>query len=446
MTDFSDKEGQPISGSILTRRKFLGTLAAATGFGGAAKVLYDRHSASEAIEPQPDPPLEVPPFLGIAPEAEMLPAIDWTSEKVQTSIDQAIQRSLETGREILVELPEGEILIDKTITCTIPEGAKIKLRGHEKGSRLKLEPALSEISQEWGSFAQSSILYFRDMEGDLGIDGVQFDGSSLRAQERRDHVAAKSPWDALVLIVGKGEGEKYTPAMDRAGNRKGKAEIVNSRFYNSESGGVTMQNIHDAQFHDSQGSKLDVLFTSTWCDDVSSHNCRGEYLLSDGTYITSALNVKLENWQIKTARQAYDLQGVRNASLTQCHAYDSAFAFAFTLSETDKTTPSGKITVDDSHSEGCLTPFSIGEVQQLQVSNSNHNNVGEWYMQYVAGDFHHASGIVPLGNAITQPTSFISYGSRSIEGIDLENVSMRVSPNAPENFSLANLPGIRYTN
>lgn len=457
MNELVESNNQP-SSKPLTRRDLLRNAATASLAGAGIKVLIDRFLSSDEL--QHGPPLEVPPFSGVIPVTEMLPAVEWNAQKVQMSLEQAVQQSLETGQEIPVELPEGEILIDRTVMCTIPEGAKVKLKGHEKGSCLKLDPARSEIAQEWGSFAQSSILYFRDMEGDLGIDGVQFDGSSLRAQERRDHVAAKSPWDAMVLIVGKGEGdpatddgekgyrpgEKYTPAMDRAGNRKGNAEIVNSRFYNSESGGVTIQNIHDAQFHDSQGSKLDVLFTSTWCDDVLSRNCRGEYLLSDGTYITSAQNVKLENWQIKTARQAYDLQGVRNASLTQCHAYDSAFAFAFTLSETDKTTPSGKITVDDSHSEGCLTPFSIGEVQQLQVSNSNHDNVGEWYMQYVTGDFHHASGIVPLGNAIAQPTSFISYGSHSTEGIDLENVFMRVSPNASKNFSLANLPGIRYTN
>lgn len=446
MTDSSNTESQSTP-PLWTRREVIGTIAAsATGLGAAAKVLYDRYSESQNNELQPGPPLEVPAFMGISPTIELQPAIDWTTERVQTTIDQAIQQSLETGQETIIELPEGEILIDKTITCTVPEGAKIKLKGHEKGSRLKLNPALSEISQEWGSFAQSSILYFRDLEGDLGIDGIQFDGSSLRAQQRRDHTAAKSPWDSLVLIVGKGDGDEYAPAMDRAGKRNGRAEVINSRFYNSESGGVVMQNIHDAQFHDSQGSKLDVLFTSTWCDTVSSRNCRGEYFTSDGTYISSALQVELNNWQIKTARQAYDLQGVQNASLTQCHVYDSALAFAFTLSETDNITPSGKITVRDSHSAGCLTPFSIGEVEQLQVSNSNHDTVGEWFTLYKQGDFHHTGGIVPLGNAVEQPSSFITYGSRSTNGIKLENVAMRLSPNVPNNFNLVKLPGIQYTN
>ncbi len=435
--------------TVFTRRGILG-LAGLTAAGLATKPITDKLGFFAPTSPeQTTTPLEIPPFDGITPQKEMVPVKDWGSEQVQMNLESSIRESLETGVEVVIELPEGEINIDKTITSIIPEGAKIRLKGHANGSRLKLNSALSDVSKEWGSFAEGSMLYFQDLEGELTIDGIEFDGGSARAKDRQGYTPPKSPWDSIVLIVGKGAGDRYDPAMDQQGKRQGKATIINSNFYNSESGGVVMQNIHDAAIEDSRGSKLDALFTAAWCDNVVGRNCRGEYFTSDGTYITSAINVNLTNWQIKTARQGYDLQGVQHAELNKCHAYDTAFAYNFTLSESDKKTPSGTIVVTDSHSDGSLTPFSIGPVQNLNVTRSMHTNIGAWYKPFRIGDFHHSVGIVPIKEAIENPISFIEYGSENLTStreMKLEDVKMVLSPDASIGYNLVQIPGIKYSN
>ncbi len=59
MTDSTDKESRP-SPHTIDRRKFIRSLAVATGLGAGSAVLLERYSDSMDAEPQTSPPLEVP--------------------------------------------------------------------------------------------------------------------------------------------------------------------------------------------------------------------------------------------------------------------------------------------------------------------------------------------------------------------------------------------------
>ncbi|MBI2025912.1 MAG: twin-arginine translocation signal domain-containing protein, partial [Candidatus Levybacteria bacterium] len=127
------------------------------------------------------PPLEVTEFSGVLPKPELPAAENWDRDRIEGALEKAVKDSLEKGEEVTVSLPYGEIVVDKQITCVIPEGARLNIVGDQRGSRLKLDPKLSDVPKEWGSFATRSILYFKDMEGSIAIDSVQFDGGSKRA-------------------------------------------------------------------------------------------------------------------------------------------------------------------------------------------------------------------------------------------------------------------------
>jgi hypothetical protein len=402
------------------------------------KGLDSTTSTTEATVYQPK---DVPKFPGVTEQKQLNRAEGWSGDRLQQVIEAAIKSSLETRQEVIIELPLGEIIVNKPITSIIPEGAKIKIKGNENGSRLKLDPSLSAIPKDWGSFAQRSIMYFKDMEGDLAIDGVEFHGGSERAG-KGGYKPPLSPWDAMVMIVGKGEGDKYEPAMHRAGQRKGIAVIRNCNFANSESEGALMQNISNAWMDKSQGKNLDVLFNSTWCDYVSGTNLIGENLNSDGVYITSAQNVVLKDMAIKTARQGYDLQGVAKAKLDNCNAYDCLIGYAPSKSETDKITKSGQIEINNSSSVGCQLPFSIGEVMNLNVEGGIHEDVGGWYRGYRVNDFLHKDGIMDPSGVINALISILEYAPPAGSRFKYNNVQMRRSKNAPGGYILTPKVGV----
>ncbi|MBI2025956.1 MAG: right-handed parallel beta-helix repeat-containing protein [Candidatus Levybacteria bacterium] len=254
----------------------------------------------------------------------------------------------------------------------------------------------------------------------------------------------------MVLVVGKGEGDKYDPAMERAGKRTGEASISNCTFANSESGGVVLQNLHKAEIANSEGQYLDALLNASWCDKVVGAGCIGEGFNSDGTYITSCQDVILENWQIKTARQGFDLQGVAKAVLTNCTAFDCAKAFELTMSETDKKTVSVSITLLDCDSKGCLIPFSIGGVRNLSVTGGNNDEIGEWLSLYQAGDFLHTDGIVDAVGLSQSGRSIFEYDPSFLDtpldkSREFSNVNMRLSKNIGPDYQVIQAPGVYYT-
>ncbi|OGG03691.1 hypothetical protein A2W14_02975 [Candidatus Gottesmanbacteria bacterium RBG_16_37_8] len=392
------------------------------------------------------PQLDVPDFTQVQEMRKFETNSSWNADQLQQQLQEAVKKSVEKNREIVVDLPKGETIIDRQITCTIPEGAKITLRGHTEGSRLKLHSSLSNVSKEWGSFAQKNMLYFKDMEGELTINGVEFHGGSERAGSG-GYIAPASPWDAVVLIVGSGEGDKTDPAMHRIGKRKGKANVKFCGFYQSESEGIMMQNLKSAGMQNCWGRNLDVLFNASWCDSVSSRNVTGENFTSDGTYITSAQNVELSNWHIKTARQGYDLQGVANAVLNECHAYDCGYSYAISRSETDRKTWSGAITLNNCHSRDCQIVYALGLIERLQVNRANHDGIGKWYLKYLENDFLHKDGI-------RNPESIFAYNAPVLvyptDGVYMKSgiyndVKIRLSSLQKPEYKIHQFPGITYS-
>lgn len=353
----------------------------------------------------------------------------WSKELLQQELEKAISVSIETKREVTVELPEGEILVDKTITVVVPKEAKIRMVGHQNGSMLKLDEKLSNIPKEYYSFAQHSLLFFKDMEGELAIDGIYFDGGSKIAG-KGGYKPPRSPWNSVLFIDGKGPGDSFDPAMDRWQERRGKATIRNCTFTNSEAGGILVQNLSDAQVNSCAGQNLDALLIATWTNNVYSNNMQAENCLSDGAYITNAQHVELKKWIVKKARQGYEIQGaVDQATLEQCYADNCGVAYVCKESETGSKTPSREIALRNSDSKDCLIIFSIGNVRDLVIENSRHDGAG---------------GMRPGFFDVTDlpPQSIFIDGDPPGRRITFENVEVRKSKTSPPKYLLTKALGV----
>ncbi len=389
---------------------------------------------------------EIPVFQKPGDFKELAEAREWTDETLLKAFNKGVGESLASGRLVEIQLPEGEIVIHKRLDIAIPEGAKIALKGDKNGSRLRLDSRLSDIPKEWGSFGQQNALYFKDMDGELVIDGIEFHGGSERAG-RQGYAPPKSPWDSMVFVVGSGEGSgpDQHAVMRTAGKRKGRAEVKNCNFQNSESGGFMAQNVGMAVGTNLQGKNLDALFNASWCDQVGVKNMKGERFASDGLYITNAQTVVLEDLQVSTARQAFDLQGNGTAHLLRCRAYDSAIAFDITKSETDGTL-AGPTFIEDSDSSECMSAFALGGIQKIAVKNSKNFMGGQWQDAHDKGEFLHADGIADSNDA----DNYRAFGIYDLAAANPDNVKFSdVLIHIGKNYSAANsfpkFKGVGYT-
>lgn len=453
----------------ITRRTVIKAAGAAAALAAIAGVGIKMHESSPrgvVTEPTDLLPasaeLSIIGFPPVEGPSEMPQAKEWNAQNLQEYIEGVIAESLQAKESRVVELPPGEILIDRPITCVVPEGAHVRIYGHKDGSRLKLDPSLSDVPKEWGSFGERSILYFKDIEGVVDIQDVEFHGGSDRAG-KEGYTPPKSPWDSMVLAVGKGvgepnadgyrPGEQYDNAMDQAGMRKGKVLIENCNFYNSESEGVMVQNLGNVEFYNLRGKNLDVLANVAWCDDVKGTNILGERFTSDGIYINSAKRVELDNCSVKTSRQGYDLQGVKDAVLRQCHAFDCGKGYEMTYSETDKTTVSEAITLVDCATDGCMEVFSVGPVNKLHVAGGFHKGVGNWYKKYQEGEFLHRDGLVSPDDIASARSPIVTYELADAQGkvipakqeMRFDHVIMQFGKDRPKGYVVPKLPGITYS-
>jgi hypothetical protein len=443
------------SKKTISRRRFFKGAFVAAGLATAAGGLYEsaknpprleKTSYTHLSEIPIASPMDISPFQ---PPRELmnLPfAEGWSEQNLLEIVHRGIGEALATGEQVIVELPEGEIQIANRLDITIPEGAKIVLKGHEKGSRLKLANSLSDIPEEWGSFGEYNMIYFKDMDGELTIDGIEFHGGSERAG-KGGYKAPKSPWDSVIFIVGSGEGSTsdQDAVMKKAGKRGGKVEVRNCNFQNSESGGLVVQNISDVIVADCEGKNLDALLNASWCDDLFVKNLHGVGFNSDGLYITNVQNVILEDLQIMTARQAYDLQGNLDATLRRCNAYDCAIAYNVTKSQTDGTV-SGNAQIGDCDSSECVSIYSFGGVQDIAVENGKHYAGGEWQGKFYDKEFFHADGIEePEVAAKYNMFSLYDLAGGNHERVKFSNVQVYISKAYSVSSAFPQLDGVSYT-
>lgn len=377
---------------------------------------------------------------------EMRPAKDWTDDTVLEVLQNAAQESLREGKEFVVELPEGEIIVRKKLEVVIPEGAKVILKGNAKGTRLSLAELLSDIPKDWGSFGQRNILFFKDLEGELAIEGIEFNGGSERAG-KSGYVAPKSPWDSTLMIIGKGDGS--TPdaekIMNLAGKRKGTVSVKQCRFGKSESGGMVAQNLRKVEAANIHGRNLDGLVIVNWCDEVEGNNIRGKNFTSDGIYVINTEKAIFSGCHIETARQAYDFQGDGDVSLRQCHATDCAIAFLATSSEANKL-PTKFAEFTGCNSIGCQAVYALGGVEQVNVVDSMSNLDGTWLARYTSRDFLHFDAIVdPEAASQYAPVIFFDVPGISKKSQNFSSVSIHLWPGYSTTNSFPKIPGVTYT-
>ncbi len=406
----------------------------------------DSISYKNLDETKVGPELLVRDFQGVDAFKNLEKTEVWTDNTILAAFNKSVGESLASGRQVEIDLPEGEIEVNKRLDIAIPEGAKILLKGHPNGSRLKLNPALSDVPKAWGSFGKQNMMYFKDMDGELVFDGIEFHGGSDRAG-KEGYIPPASPWDSVVFVVGSGDGSNSDQhaVMKQSGKRKGRVDVKNCNFQNSESGGFMAQNVGTVVAVNLQGKNLDALFNASWCDKVGVTGLVGERLNSDGLYITNAQNVIIDNSQVKTARQAFDLQGNSVAHIKDSQAFDCATAYDVTKSETDGTV-AGALFIENSDSSECQTAYAFGGVEKIAVKDSKSYMGGAWEKQYAQEEFLHGKGIVNADEALGyQPFAFYDLAGEKPDHVKFSDVKLYFSKDYSGANWLPDLGGVSYS-
>lgn len=401
------------------RRDFL-KIAAATGVAAftywQGKPLYERFIDAKTgfNEPQiPNFP-HIPDRIGL-PEVE-----DWDASKLEAYLKKAVSQSLETQRGVLVELPEGEIEVNHKIMVEVPQGALIMLAGQRGKSRLRLAETLSQIPR-------SNLVEFTDVQGEVRIEGIDFDGGSERAG-KGGYEAPPDPWDAVVVIRG-GQGEV----------KGGKVVVTNCRFANSESVGLVTENLNDVNVLNIVGKNVDGAWTANWCRRINGRNIIAENCLSDGLYIVECQGGSIETVLIRSGRQGVDVHGSDNLTMSNINVLDCGLAFVNSRSlRSDKG--SRNIRVEGFYSRGCGYIFSLGYLSGAEITRSSHDDAGKWFS---GQDFMHKG--VEDYEAIKHNSLYIDWAS--LKNIHFRDVQIRKATwGVPGDYKGVSYEGITYYN
>jgi hypothetical protein len=373
----------------LSRRDFL-RLAGAGAVTVAAAVTGDPklvETISQFAESQRFPDEEIPHFEDIV-DLEPLPFIEgWDAERVQNLIQEAVQESLISGQKVEVELPPGNILVDKKIHIEVPSGAEIILKGNTN-SRLTLSQELSNILKTADN-NDHNLLEFDNVAGAVHIERIDFDGGSTRAGHG-DYEAPDGPWDAVVLINGAGEGSGRVPAEDMfIGDRQGEVTISHCRVFNSESAGFFTKNLKKVEVIDSEGRRLDSVVCGAWCDEIATTNVKAQDIMSDGLAFWVCDNGTVNNCAIKTSRQGILMNGSHNFDLKDCYAEDCGFGYMMYNAENNRYNDEN-IQLKRCHSRGGALAFAVDYGHNIRMADSYHTDLGAWKNKV---DFLH-TGIV----------------------------------------------------
>lgn len=370
---------------------------------------------------------QIPEFPGISIRKDLIKMENWNADGLKFRIDQAIQESIHNNRQIEINLPKGECVVDKLIQINVPNGADIKIigSGSEK-TRLRQSQERSVIPEEWGGHGLNLLELVVD-GGKIELSDIEFDGGSDRAGDLNDGSKSKkympplSPWDSVVYAHG---------------NHNGEIVVNKCKFTNSESVGLITEGLKNAQVSDSQGRNLDGLWTANWCDAIKGKNLHGENCLSDGLYLVECQNGEVADCIMKTCRQAYDIHGCSNLTLTNCHSLDSSHAFVVSKSERNQG-PSRQISFYNCESDISGFVYAIGFTEGINIKGGSHDQAGGWFAQkgflYQGVRDYDAIGHAPLW-----------IHRRTVEKIEFENIKIRKSDNSPSDYSAIPQEGIGY--
>ncbi len=398
------------------------------GAGAGAALLTKTFGGEQQIAEAADPFHEdgLPPrFSDIHDPDEPEKAENWNTNRLEREIRQAIDKSVDTGEHVSVELPPGQILIDRNIVCEIKKGADISLLGNNN-SYLKLTPEMSDIPKDRDSEGANSMLRFVDVEGSIIIDGITFDGGSTRAG-KGGYKAPDGPWDSIVMITGSGPGADKKPEK-RDESRKGEATVTNCKFVNTESAGCFMRNLSKAEMQNSEGKNFDALWCVAWSDTYRGRNLKAQNSLSDGLSFFVCDAGTLDNCQVKTARQGFLTQGSKNFDWKNCYAEDCGKGYDF-YDDGDFHKLDENATLDNSHSRGNALAYSMRFTKNVNIKNSFHDEIGAWYNK---DDFLHKEIARPEEiTRVTDPMWF----SDTDNDVKFSNVQIRKAKNIQRKYT-----------
>lgn len=416
----------------LTRRKLFKTGAAAAA-GAVASYAIGKSGVVEQIpgvaEPRFKEELLPPQFVDIADRPQVPEAEDWSAERLQMALEDAVAESIREKKHVQVVLPPGEIVITKKITCAIPKGASIALIGN-KASHLVLSEQLSQIPTEWDSPGNNNLLEFADVDGRVVVDGVIFDGGSEKAG-KGGYQPPGGPWDAVLLINGAGPGSGKEPEQ-RDVPRTGVGIVRNCAFYNTESAACYTKNLANAEVTDTYGKNFDALWCISWCSTFYGDNLKGQNSLSDGIAAYVCDEGELHNCQMKDTRQGFLLQGSGKASLEDCYAEGCAKGYdIYRFNESPYVSNCPDVTLTRCHSRGTAMAFAIDYATGHSVMrDSIHDDVGAWYEK--SGFLH--TGIVRPEELRDSRLPFWLGPNNSL---DFTDVQIRKAPSTPHAYDVS---------
>ena len=323
-------------------------------------------------------------FMPILMTGVVVVSGNWNAGRLETEINQAVKKSVETNTEVVVTVPSGINVIERKIKVNVG-GARIKLVGNN--STLKLTENMSELKRtgnknvDWAS-NQSNLLELDNVSGEIKISGINFDGGKT---VESGYSAPLAPWDAVVLVVGRGQGENIGDSkQELKGKRSGLLEVTDCSFANSETSGLVAQNLAEVSFKNIKGEKLDALGVFNWNDKVNLAEIVGEKFLSDGIFVVESSGV-IRNVEITTARQGIDVHGCDNLTVENVKVIDCAEGYTVS-----KAWGSGKessnLTFKNIVSDGAGLAKAIDFVTNLEIDGEQHLRVGEWVNK---NDFYH---------------------------------------------------------
>ncbi len=418
----------------LPRSKFLQAAVLGAGAlvaGGSALVVEWGRKQRETWNDEID---QIAGFQGVV-EPEFLEVNhEWDAERVEAVLREGVEQSQQRGVEVVVELPAGRVEIGRKMAVNVGEG-QIRLIGHPEGTQLVLDEEMSQLPDAWGNHSRN-LVEFSGIEGKgaVRLQNIVFDGGSVRAG-KGGYNAPPSPWDAVVLCVGIGQEAIGEPHREWLGKRAGKVVVENCAFFHSESVGVVVQNVGEAQVRQCRGKYLDGLCTVNFSDRFEIQGLMAEGCLSDGIYIVDSQDGVIRDCRVRTARQGYDIHGSSRVTLERCVAYDCAQAYSVAESLASGVGSQG-ISLNNCDSAGSALVFALQNVRDMHVRGGRHDNVGAWYYQK---DFLHTGIANPTGPRAVNRAVFTA---GAMEGLQFQDVLMRQYVQLPSGYKMPRQAGI----
>src|SRR5688572_15189377 len=189
--------------------------------------------------------------LGFSPELQ-------SRLSIEVGIQNALNRSSETGEKVVVDLEEGETVFLDTIKLDAKPNSNIVIRGPERRATLRLDEWRAENIpvDKWKGNGSNLMRIKMGEQSQISFQNIDFHGG-LSDEANRRHYAPLSPFDGIIAAVGNGN------IYSLEGNQQGSLSFENCGFESSIAAAVTPVGLENVSFNNCHGEFADALVALT---------------------------------------------------------------------------------------------------------------------------------------------------------------------------------------